>query len=360
VRSLTRAQARVLLSLLSAGVSTERERERRAGLPRTTYQDAKRRLYAEGLVEDRYLPRPELVGAHAVRFVLARPFADALESRAQELATDPRAAVVWSGAQSVLGVLFERRAPGRTPPGPGSGAPEGKDRPISIASLSGTFGLPTFFDFTGAVAGLSDVPVPRSYPTPYGGPFRPASGRVTRWSFRQRPELVPSLLRRPWDPELAGRPRHSWGPAGLPRSQRRLLVAGLVEWRPMLRFERLPPCGGRRLQAVAFVHGSLHPGHRPSDLFHALVAVLGVHPFLFVTDGVRVLFGMLLARETGGPLRSSGGPRPSPLELFRGHLTDIDIVREPLDTLRVRVDHRYDRLVGGPRVPSASAVPDRS
>lgn len=354
MRSLTRAQATVLLSLLDAGLEPERRREEGSGLARTTYQDAKRRLYAEGCLEDRYLPHPALLGVRTVQFRLARPFADRLEEEARLWAETPGAIVVWKGTQSLFGVFFARQ-PGETFSGSlGRGdAPRrerkdrGPGRETAITVPTHAFSLPAYFDYEGALARFTGVWVPRGYPRSFGGPLVDGrSPRLLRAALR-RPEVLSALVRRPFQTTPMGRPGHLVGPTSLPRSQRQLLLSGLVDWRPMPNIERLPPFRGRRLQSLAFIHGKLREGARPSDLFRALVGRVGSHPFLYVTDSGHVLLATLLVGSVrvAPEAASTTSSGESALGVLRESLGGIDILREPIDGLRVLVNHRYDRLV---------------
>lgn len=94
---------------------SEEERIRRAGLPRTTYMEAKQRLYARRVLQYVYIPTSGAAAISKVRFTLLRVFSDKRDSVTRELLARPRTVLVWAGAHSVFGVSMESDAPKREP-----------------------------------------------------------------------------------------------------------------------------------------------------------------------------------------------------------------------------------------------------
>lgn len=328
-RTLTETEAKVLSVLLECGLDSEEAKIRQSGLPRTSYQDAKRRLYERGMVVDRYVPDPPRLGRPWATFSLRRPFAEDLESAGEKLTQDRSTVVAWRGQSSILSVQLRR-----TRPTPSVGAPNEGSGSL-VVDLAGPT-VPCYFDFEGVWKSLFQAPLSTSYPRPLGGqgPARELSGGARA--------VVQSLLSRPFGGGAAERAAHLAGPQSLPRSQRRLLASNAVQWRTFPRVTEVPCPPGRTFEDVVLIQGALQEGHLPIEPFRAMVGECGVYPFLYVTEGRRVLLGCLGA---GRPTESitSGGTR-GVLPALKVSLTGITVTREPLATLKVLVDHRYDLL----------------
>jgi hypothetical protein len=119
-----------------------------------------------------------------------------------------------------------------------------------------------------------------------------------------------------------------------------LLAKGAVERRTFLDLKRIPPFDDRGIEHVGFIHGELVEGATAENLFRRLASIR-VTPFLLATDGNKVLMATLSPAPTSTP---SGSPRPAVLANLQRFLRGIEIVREPVNSLDVVVDHRYDRL----------------
>ena len=155
---------------------------------------------------------------------------------------------------------------------------------------------------------------------------------------------VHDLVARPFLREVEGRPPHLSGPTLLPRAQRRALRDGLVERRVILNPNRVPPARGVWFDQLAYVWGTIIPPKRPSDLFRALVLECGVHPFLYCASGGGVLLATVSLIGQGSPAERSEKPVRTVLS---EHLTGVDVAWEPVSSLRVLINHRYDRLIPG-------------
>jgi hypothetical protein len=90
---------------------------------------------------------------------------------------------------------------------------------------------------------------------------------------------------------------------------------------------------------VSFVTGTPRPGTEPRDLFADLTGLGLSAPILFVFDSDRVLFASL----SPAPPEVIKG-RPSMVELLQKHISKVEVVREPIESLFPLVDHRYDHL----------------
>lgn len=337
-RNLSGNEAKVVLSILAGGLESEEERMRKSGIPRTTYRDAKHRLYAGGILEDRYVPNPDAIGVPCVTFMLSRPSAEETASIEEKLSKTPGSVEVWCGTDIAFAVVFHksveagdafrRRAEG-----------EEFGKPVSIVHVDtgkNPGPVPVYLDFEGAwvrFCGLAETKTyPRPLPPPYLGEH--ASGLM--------PPSIVSLLRR----HLA-RPSHLVGPAAIPRSQRRNLRLGKVEWRVFLGLKHLHVVkyGGVSLRELVFVTGELREPDGVARLLPELIDSCKVRPILLAGDRDTVLMASLGIGLDSVPEPPSGmPPPPSVIKVVSRHLRAIQVVREPLTTLRLPIAHGYDRL----------------
>jgi hypothetical protein len=151
------------------------------------------------------------------------------------------------------------------------------------------------------------------------------------------------------------------GPCSVPWSQKRCLRRGEVEWRvyPNMSNLHLLEYRGLRIHDVFFVCGKPKDPEKLQELFHDLVNadVCNAKPFLLAGDDSSVLMaglGIDLGAVKDAPPDIM--PRGNILRTMTSHLTDIEVFREPLASLRTHVAHRYDRLVRG-REEDGHAVP---
>ncbi len=336
MRELTDAEYRTLLAVLSYPEETEQSRLRRSGLPSSTYHVAKRRLYELGWASDRWVPQPGPLGLRGVEITLSRPFSGdrgPLEARLQEDAT---CVLLWSGVHCVLSVRFLRS----------EGAPTGKravrPMPAELARLEvlredPTAMLPVYFDFAGLWAHFGAEAPPEGYP-------RGLDLRSPAVSAQERHAALQALLRGN-EPE-AHWTAHRWTSLlRLPRSQRRAVQRGTISAWTFPQLSEIPPMEGRRIGEVIFVVGSTHKGG-PTDLLNALTKECGVFPFLFVSAGGRTLVGGVGQTSGRSPgrvtLRSARRPV---LGVVHQHLEQVEILIEPVESLRAIVPHRYGRSV---------------
>jgi hypothetical protein len=304
----------------------ESDRIRASGLPRSTYQTARRRLLLAGLLFERYGPSPELVGARTVRTRLLLPYAEHRTRVLAAVRADPEVVVLWAAADSLLALSFSRSQADsdeiRT---------EWIRRSWTLDSDPGAEGCPVYFDYEGAWATLIGATNLLTYPL--GLPSLPRSGSVSR------KDLV-DVLRRAVD-----EPR---GPAGalarvFPRQSRRekrLLRSRALVRRYLPSIGELPPFRGIRPARVVFVTGRLRSAGGLDALLPRLSRECTVRPFLAVQDREHALLGMLAP----APL-SESIPRAPVLPRVSETLSEIEVVREQLDGIFPLVNHRYDRLL---------------
>lgn len=335
-RELTASEAAVIRSLLGPSLQSESDRSRASGLPFSTYRAAKRRVYENGWVEDRYVPSPRVVGVRSVRFVVARPFADRMAETSRRFRDRKGAVVVWAGQSSVFGVFFgagDDRAGGvRAEP---RGSPE--PREFGLTANLREPSVPVYFDYAGAWARFTHAAELSGYPKSCGSALASNGGVPEHVE-----QLARDLVARPYGSE-DGRAPHLQGPPLLPKSQRKIVSRGLVEWRAMPNLASLPSFEGARIEQVVYVFGELLEGATALGLFQGLTREARCFPFVYASDGERVFLALLA--QGMGP--DSAGPvaRPAPvMETLTRRLRGIEVVREPTRTLRAITDHRYDRL----------------
>lgn len=334
MRSLTPAEARVIRALLASVPGDESQRAFASGVPRTTYQTIRRRVLRSGWVQERYLPAPEALGAQRLTFRLDQPFAEHRADVIRALRTRPTVALLWASPESIFSIAFTSSSP---PTSPGI---EATDRMPSewlrrswvVAAAPRRESIPVYFDYEGAWARRTDSGRSTSYPQSI--PSGPVGGPKPRV-----PELR-SLLGRPFEthPEDGFIVRYS--AIHLPRRERRLVELGWVAHRAFPNLSEIPTFRGERDERVVFVTG-LRVGGEDPDAFQQRIHREGsISPFLVVGDDERLLMALL------SPAPSHIGRRTRPtLQLLRSGLREIEIVREPLDTLFPILDHRYDRLL---------------
>lgn len=376
MREVTSGEARIISQLLS-GEGHRGQGPRYAGLPRSTYVVARRRIFQERWVYDRYVPNPALLGFERVRLQLARPYAEELHDLSVQWRSDPGAVVLWQHPNLLFGVFFDASVPSssrasphrrtstdRSSPDAGgeggsglshSGVEDAGRQASTVHVVQGdprTALLPVYFDPEGAWNRLARGEGATAYPRPLGGRPDPSPARERFQQHPGFPSIVRELLSRTPSEGMEERPLHLRGTFGLPRSRRRLVELGLVERRLLLDFGRLPPVGGRKVRQVMLLHGELLLGAKVEELFRALVGEAGVNPFLFASDGASVLVGAYAEgpylEGRGGSSEGSSDSRPGartpPLTIFRRYLRGLDPYWADLQGLDVLLDHAYDRL----------------
>ena len=350
MEALTKAEAAVLLSLLGADWSeTERSRIRSSGIPRSTYQEAKRRLYEEGYLRNRFVPDPHAFGMDGFRFVLARPFVDELGSVARSLEEDPRTVNLWVSPTALFAVqMVGPPAAGR----PTAGTPDPAEIPGTVVTLDAAVQpgqIPVFFDPEGVWARVAGASGPRRYPR--GVPCQSGRGGETHAPLSPRTAVaLRGLLARPFDPSIEGRDPARVAAPFLPRSERQVLAQGWASWRVVPSFSKTLAHNGRELRQLILVTGRLQPGVGLPFVTSALARRTGASPLVAATDGTRVI----LAALGGTGARDGAAHAGSVLGTLTATLNDLQILREDLSTLDTRLDLRFDRLA--PRTSASARV----
>ena len=348
LRALTEAEGRVIAVLLGGAGTTERDRLHRTAVPRSTYHAARKRAYVEGWLTDRYVPDPARFGRPLVVFALVRPFVDHTTELVEAWAADPTNVLTWASPQLALGVFF-RPATAKPTELASALAPTTWSRLsyLVVADARGP-GIPVYFDYEGLWGHLAELPGTATYPNGLGGDPALADGPAAPITDHQR-WAATELVHRSFVPDGASRTGRLVGPLGLPFSQQRLLKLGWVVHRVLLDPGRVPPFHGRAADQVTFIVGTLREGQRPEALFGTLTRECRVFPFLYATDGPRLLIGAL-GRNPAVPPPPAAAPesRRPVLPTLQAALEGIEILSENAGALRARVDHRYDRILPKP------------
>ncbi len=339
VEALTRAEAVVLFSLLGAdGSETERSRIRASRIPRSTFQEAKRRLYLEGYLKNRFVPDPHALGMQGFRFVVARPFVGEMASVARTMADDPHTLTLWVG-QTALFAVQAVPGPEADSPNRGLNGPEVSGIVTTLTATRLPEQVPVFFDTEGTWARVTGAPGPRRYPRGVPCPLGGGGEGHPRLSPRTAVALR-DLLARPFDVSIEARNIALVAAPFLPRSQRQLLAQGWAAWRVLPSLSKNLAHEQRALRQLILVTGRLGRELRLRDLTAALALRTGASPFLAATDGTQVLLGAF-----GGVGARDGSARGgSVVGTLRATLNDLQIVREDLATLETLLDLRFDRL----------------
>ena len=347
-RSLSENEARTVSSLLGASLESEESRIRETQVPRTSYREAKRRLFEAGVLGDRYIPHPDLLGIHHVTLLVSRPHSDRMADVIQALCATPGAISVWSGTQLAFAVVCHRTAE--------------ESRSFGIALRTEAFGapltsiqlnpsepqFPVFFDFEGAWNHLCNRQGTVRYPRPLLGTSRLHIKPRTADRLR---DIATTLGRRPFSFQERGIPPHLSGPAALPREERRLIRDGAVDWRVVLQLDRQISYNGREVSSIIFILGQLRTDRTLPGLFQALAGDCGVSPFVLAGEERSVLI-VGLGTGHGGSARAQVGAHPQRAvrPTLREHFETFDSVREPVSALRI---HRFLRF-GDPADASSS------
>lgn len=339
MRSLTPAEAIVIQSILASQNVSEISRIRRSGVARRTYQVIRRRVFLDGWVRERYIPNPCYFGVNAIDFVLAQPFADHLQEEARTWETDSQASVVWASPEFLFGVFFGAKDRDKA-----GGVetrfvhPENYIRSTVLTVDSGTPSVPVYFDFEAAWTKFAGLSGTLAYPTPISGVADDTWKMSHTEPLTSERQIACLLSRRGFeiDPDSRIRP----GPQPLPRPYRRLISEGKIVYRTFPELMRIPSFRGQRFESVVFVLGNIRPPGTPDSLFQALVQLAGVSPFLYVTNGPRVLLAGLTTAPSKPPAISAGKlPMILVLKMF---LQSIETWRFVLQSVRPAVDHRYE------------------
>jgi hypothetical protein len=341
-RPLTENEAIVVKSILGASIEeTEADRIRRCGLPRSTYLEAKQRVYAEGLIQDRYVPSSRALGLSRISFVLSRPFADKRGPVTQALLSTPGTVLVWTGVHVQMGVVIHRTEADL------SRFEERVERLLDGGALIGHVrsrpipeDIPVYFDFEGIWSSFVGTLGVRKYPRAFPSVLH---GEDTGMPASPPSEVVSDLLRKHIGEEESPSP-HLVGPASLSRSRKKALEDGKVEWRTFLSVGLPISFGPNRLADIVLVVGRREKGRTLTQLLEELVTDCTAFPFLVAGDEDQVLIGFMGAGlgANGTTSRKVGTNVSSSIVNSVSHL---EILREGLGLVTTQRDHQYEYLL---------------
>jgi len=325
---------------LLAGARSVHDRTAREPIPRRTWQSIRQRLIARDVIKERYVPDPAVLGRPLVTFALAQPYA---ERRAEAIALwrgQGGASHVCAFRTALFGIFFLSGPEDLNALRTRLAQPQVHQDLYFLECDSREPSVPVFWDFEAAWAQVTGLPGTLAYPHPL--PSSPQTpGNLPQSSANADREAVRSLVAEP--PEAGSKPRSERWIGRLSRGNResRLLREGKVEFRSFLDPLECSRWADNFPDAVMIVRGTLLSDAAPAALFRALVEECGVSPFLFATNHEAVLLAALSDRRTGSG-RARASRRTPPLAVMQQFLRQIVVLREPLDTLTMVVDHRYD------------------
>ena len=348
MRALTDAEGRVIAVLLGGVGLSERDRLKRIQVPRSTYHAARKRAYEELWLKDRYIPDPARFGLPIAAFAVVRPYVDRIHELVEGWSKAPSNVLTWTSPQLALGVFFLRSKAEADKQAsrllPGGWSRWSYFLPVDVRGPT----VPVYFDYEGLWSHLTDLAGTSTYPNGLGGTELPDDEAPPltdhqRWAAGE-------IIHRPFIADAEGRPGHLVGPLGLPFSQQRMLRLGWVVHRVLLDPAKVPPFRGRAADQVTLIMGEFREGQRPEVLFQTLTRECRVFPFLYATDGRRLLMGAL-GRNPAVPAPPEAVPQPRRpvMATLQTALQGIEILAEASNAFRSAVDHRYDRLF--PRTP---------
>lgn len=328
MKELSAAEYATAMAILGAPLASDRTRILESGLPSSTYNVDRRRIYEEGWLSDRLLLQPGPAGLAGVSFALVKPPSSEREAWVQRWAADRRCSFLWSGVHLVLGVFFDPTSPPTGEEVP-SGPPGTRPFALSVDRSKGE--VPVYFDYAGAWARFGGRPVPRAYPQGLDLQGAPADSRLRR--------IAAEVLRAPGSESEEG---PTWfNLLRLPRSQRRVVQAGLVVPRTVVDLVHLPGHQGRRIGEVILITGTLRGGTPVRDLLGRLTSECAVFPFLLAGRGERFLLGGLGQTSAKAPGRVPvPAARKSVSSLLAALTVVSDVAVEPVESLVTVVDHR--------------------
>jgi hypothetical protein len=304
------------------------------------------------------------LGRPIATFLLGRPYAEEIAPLRPRWAATDGIALLWTGTPMALGVFFHpdvpaaRRALSHLSEGD-------RLRDLTTITVDLTEArIPVYFDFEGAWARIAGIPTSAEYPFGLGfgagrhleGPRRPLPDRLRR--------SASELLEQPFHAAAPGLLR--WlGLGSLDRRQRELVESGYVRPRTLLEPSAVPENRGRCVDQIVLVTGEMRDRSDPISVLSDLRSQHGTSPFLFASEGSRVLVG-LLGHAGRGP--STTGPDPTasaPLgPLLRDTLARrmhrVDVYREEAAAIRAPIDHQYGSLLRPSPPPPVAASRTRA
>ena len=333
MRSLSEREVNVVGVLLADSHRNDAEGERLARVPRTTFQSIRRRAILGGWLMERYVPHPSHIDHRQVVFRIVQPFAERWPEAIRSF-TALDTVLLWAFPDTLFSIEF---ASPSTATADGGDTLDHARQSWSMTVEAGPSTIFAYFDYEGIWARWAQGTNPIGYPRTFKQ-AQPVKGRDSTRDPREHLNNIRALVLQPSTPGAAHSGRLSLSQGRLPRKLRKLIESGEVFRRFIPDFNEMPPTDGNRLSQFVFVNGQLRDGRSASQLFEALTGKAKIAPFLFASDGSKVLLASL------GPAPASlQAVRTSPLSVLTEHLEEIVIAREPIGSMLRVVDHEYDR-----------------
>lgn len=346
MRAVTPAEASVMQYLLAFPRSAGSEDSSPRRLPRRTFQTACRRVLANGWVEGRLIPDPVIIGRRVLSAMVITPYMENVHELLASARNEADCVVLWSFPQFIFGV-FLSETPSSVEELRTRLLSRGRVRAVEEISVDcGEASVPAYFDFEGMWAQVMNLGRPISYPQPLGGITWTTTSRVPFPENSPDRDSMARLLLGPTlltDPAAVTRFLRSRAPLDT-LLERRYLRRGYVHPRVMLKVDSIPLSDPAVPSRIVFVTGTVIDQSDHGAFFRELVGSAGVHPFLFLTNGKKVLLASLAVGPTAiprEPLRAS----TSAGSVIAAHMRDVGYWREELADLLVVVGHRYHQLI---------------
>ena len=352
MRNVSDAEGVVVRAILAGAELRTATRE----LPRRTRGTVRRRSYERNWLVDRYVPDFAALGRPILTFAIAQPYLESVWATVHRWRDRPENLLLWASAEAVFGVFASKPgAPLRVLAREIVAPPRHRsDLVVTVDTRQPT--VPVFFDFEAAWARAVGIEGDLAYPQPIPTSPRGPSGAALSPAEL---EAAVGLLGGTTGPKVVETSGGVGARAHLGRFERRILRDGIVQPRTFLNPAAVVRWVGGFPPQVTFLHGALRSGRRPEGLFHTALGDCGLRPFLFVTDDRSVF----MAHLSGGGGRSGRDHRTTTpvLPALQDWLSEIVVVRQPLDGLEVLTDHRYDRpFTHGAGTTPALSIPSPS
>lgn len=349
-RALTASEIIVIGDLLAQPSDPAALAPRYRGLPRRTYQVAKKRVYQLGMVFDRFIPSPPSVGIKGVTLAIGYPYAEHFESVLKTWREASECMILWCTRESIFGVFFNRQEL-RIGDHDLDANPSHYFRQLTtLQAEPNSEGIPVFFDYEGEWAQACGS-APAAYPRPLLPKGMEGRGGALLHSDKPTRTIEDAAIADIYRSYLEVRP----GSVGAFRTRaphRSALARRLLTHRVFLDPTALPPFNGWSPENVMFIRARLLNKMSPSALLEELVRSARITPFLYATDGPSIMMGGLGPRPIGVETDNGGRIRPPVLETLRHHLASIEVHRQSISEINVLRNHEYARLFLPPANPT--------
>jgi hypothetical protein len=316
---------------------SEKERIHQTGVGTRTFERIRQRAYRESWLFDRLVPNPSRTGIETVYVVLSRPYIEEIQGLQERWSSHSSTVLLWRWPDAILSIFFVSPSLARN--GDVKNVLEFGPEDLVLACTPDGGGIPVYIDFEASWSRRTALPGTISYPQGLA-PVTKGRPAVNGEGLTSSPSFA-NFLSRAITPSGLNLPVRT-GRFSISRSERRWLESGLVQVRTFLDPARIPLVGGRRDEGVAILEGELVNPASEVGLLRLMLA-MKVTPFLYASDGKRILAGTLYP----APFEElQDRPRIAVLRTLQQYLRGIRILREPFSGLTVVTNHRYEGPYG--------------